>query len=102
MVAGDGGSWAHRVHSQEQRDMDAGIQLTFSFCSFWDTNPGDSATYVQSRSFCSVKPFWKHPHRPTQGSVSMMMLNPLKLTVKINYYADVGDDPWPQSSVPSS
>lgn len=34
----------------------------------------------------SVKPFWKHYHRRIQNCISMPVLNPIKLTMKINHH----------------
>lgn len=33
------------------------------------------------------KPFWTHRHRYTQRCVSMVILNPVKLTVTINHHS---------------
>lgn len=34
-----------------------------------------------------LKPFWKHAHRHTQRCVAMAILNPVKLTEKINQHS---------------
>lgn len=40
--------------------------------------PQEGASHIQSGSLPSVKPFWKHPHRNTQGCVSVVILYPAK------------------------
>lgn len=39
---------------------------------------------------CSAEPFWKHPHSDTHRYVSMVILNAVKLTMKINNHRQYG------------
>lgn len=37
-------------------------------------------SYHKLSLHCLIKPFRKHPHKHTQGRVSMVILNPVKFT----------------------
>lgn len=42
--------------------------------------------------FLSVKTFWKNPHRNTQSCAAQVILNPAKLTMRVNYTCGRGHD----------
>lgn len=51
-------------------------------------NPGDYTTHIHSRSSLQFKLFWKQSSRPIRRCVSMVILNPVKLTLTINCHSD--------------
>lgn len=68
-------------------------------CLLFLCSPGMSST-SRVDLFCSVKPFWKHPHRLLKSCVSMVILNSVKLAmVKINHhlmgFVRTGSSPCP-------
>lgn len=51
-------------------------------------NPGDYNIHIHSRSLLQFKSFWKRSLRPVRRCVSMVILNPGKLTVTVKCHSD--------------
>lgn len=60
------------------------------FYSGWTLAYGMLLPSFRVHSPCSVKPFWKHSLRDTHRCVSMVILNAVKLTMKINNHRQSG------------
>lgn len=83
MAAGPWGRWSLASRVKKPREMNSSA-YAFSL-SFRDLGLWNSVTHIQGDTRCSVKPFWKHPHRHLRG-VFMALLNSVRLTVKINHH----------------
>lgn len=68
------------------------VPLEAAVCRSWRTASfsvlGTPRPYLSSENALSppLKPFWKQAHRHTQRCVAMAILNPVKLTKKINQH----------------
>lgn len=51
-------------------------------------NPGDYNIHIHSRSLLQFKSFWKRSLRPVRRCVSIVILNPGKLTVTVKCHSD--------------
>lgn len=82
--------WSHKSSVRKQREINVGAIVDFSFCTF----------YSVLGSFCGivlptlgtglpflVKPFWKWPQGPIKRTVSWIILNPIKLAMKVNNHS---------------
>lgn len=56
--------------------------------SHW-TPKGSTACRVAAHIQCQFSPPWKLPHRFTQTQQFLRLLYPAKLTIRINWYADI-------------
>lgn len=82
--------WSHKSSVRKQREINVAAIVDFSFCTF----------YSVLGSFCGivlptlgtglpflVKPFWKWPQGPIKRTVSWIILNPIKLAMKVNNHS---------------
>lgn len=76
----------HTCNQEGERDKHQCSTLSFLFRA--GPNPGDYTTRIHSRSSFQFKSFWKPSLRPVRRCVSMVILNPVKLTVAIKCHTD--------------
>lgn len=77
----------------EQREMDAGVQLTFSLLTsiyfllwLWGVSPCCGSIHSQVGLPSSDKSLWKHLHRRAQRCVSKETVNPIRRTTKVRHH----------------
>lgn len=80
--------WQYTIHQSIQRHPQSGSREQWSLVcnSFFpshlvqDPTPRDRVTTYWVRLHCLIKPSKKHPHKHTQGHVSVVVLNPVRFT----------------------
>lgn len=82
MAAGPWSRWSLACIVKKPWEMNSSA-YAFSL-SVGDLRLWNSVTHILGDTQCSVKPFWKPPHRHLRG-VFMALLNSVRLTVKINH-----------------
>lgn len=70
------------------RETNTSAPLSLSVLLRAGANPGDDTTHIHSRSSLQSKSFCKQSLRPVRRCVSMVILNPGKLTVTVKCHTD--------------
>lgn len=70
------------------RETNTSAPLSLSLLLRAGPNPGDFTTHIHSRPSLQFKSFWKPALRPFRRCVSMVILNPAKLTATIKCPTD--------------
>lgn len=84
MVAAAGGDWLHCVLCQEAgwTPVLGSLPHLYSVCN--SVQGMVLSTFRMGLPFLA-EPFWKHPHKRSQRYVHLLILNPVKLTVKARH-----------------
>jgi len=73
-------------HSQETKKVNSNTQLDFTYISpLHGLMPPIGRLYLSP----SIKPSWKCHYRHFQNCISLVILSPTKLTVKINHHKSI-------------
>lgn len=81
-------SWSHKSSVRKQREINAGAKVDFSFCTFYSVLDPVYGTVLPTLGIglpSLIKLFWKYPQSHIERIVSWIILNPIKLAMKVNY-----------------
>lgn len=78
--------WSHKSSVRKQREINVGAIVDFSFCTFYSVCGIVLPTLGTGLPFL-VKPFWKWLQGPIKRTVFWIILNPIKLAMKVNNHS---------------